>query len=329
MEIDFVVLWVDGSQKEWIEEFNRYLPLYSSKRINVGVERYRDNGFLKYWFRGVEKFAPWVRKVHLVTANQRPEWINPSCPKLNLVNHGDYIREEFLPLFNSSAIEIGIHKIPGLAEHFVYFNDDFFLIDKINPDFYFSKDGLPKDSAILDNIPNDTWGHCLMNNEIELERIIDKNNLYQKNKAKFFSPVYKRRIFQNIFRVKRLHNCYLAYNHFSQPYQKKTFEAVWEKSAKSLEETLKNRYRTEQDLTHYLFREYAIFNGNFVPVNNQERRYMYDYSHDISQLAEAIKQHKYCEIVLNDHECDDYEIRMEIIRQAFEFILPEKSIFEK
>lgn len=329
MEIDFVVLWVDGSQKEWIEEFNKYLPSNSSKRINIGVERYRDNGLLKYWFRGVEKFAPWVRKVHLVTANQRPEWINADCPKLNLVNHEDYIKKEFLPLFNSSAIEVGIHRIPSLADHFVYFNDDFFLIDTITPDLYFSKDGLPKDSAILDDIPNDTWGHILMNNEIELERIINKDKLYQKHKAKFFSPVYKRRVLQNILRVKRFHSCYLEYSHFSQPYQKKTFEEVWEKSSTSLEQTLKNRYRTEQDLSHYLFREYAIFNGNFIPVNNQEGRFFYNNNEDVEEIVCAIKQQKFHEIVLNDHVCDDYETRMERIRQAFDFILPEKSIFEK
>jgi len=73
----------------------------------------------------VEQFAPWVRKIHFVTCGQKPEWLNADHPKLSLVNHSDYIPQQFLPTFNSSLIEIYLHRIPDLTEHFVYFNDDF------------------------------------------------------------------------------------------------------------------------------------------------------------------------------------------------------------
>ena len=81
----------------------------------------------RYWFRAVERYAPWVNKVFLVTNGKFPDWINPDNPKLVLVKHDDYIPEEYLPTFNSCAIELHLHRIKDLSEHFVYFNDDTML----------------------------------------------------------------------------------------------------------------------------------------------------------------------------------------------------------
>ena len=127
MEIDFVVTWVDMNDPKWKADFSKYSKKGIDNTTNEFSEaRFRDHGFLKYWFRGIEKFAPWVRKIHFVTSGQKPEWLNVDHPKLSLVNHSDYIPEKFLPVFNSCLIEIYMHKIPDLTEHFVYFNDDFF-----------------------------------------------------------------------------------------------------------------------------------------------------------------------------------------------------------
>ena len=98
----------------------------SRAALDIDENKYRDNGLLKYWFRGIEKYAPWVRRIHFITMGQKPAWLDENHPKLHLVNHTDYIPREFLPTFNSNVIELMIHKIPDLAEHFVHFNDDFF-----------------------------------------------------------------------------------------------------------------------------------------------------------------------------------------------------------
>ena len=135
-DIDFVIPWVDGSDPAWIEEFNKYCP--EDKRIiDASEKRYRDYGLLRYWFRGVEQFAPWVRKVHFVTCGQKPDWLNLSAPKLHGVQHKDYIPQEYLPVFSSHPIELMMHKIPGLAEQIVYFNDDFFLTSPVRKKFFF------------------------------------------------------------------------------------------------------------------------------------------------------------------------------------------------
>ena len=142
--IDFVIPWVDGSDPEWLKERNAVssdigksvsseggcgsdsLKNGDSIEDNSGARYYSwDN--LQYWFRGVEKFAPWVNKIHFVTWGHIPPWMNTDAPKLHIVNHKDYIPEQFLPTFNSNTIELNFHRIEGLSEKFVYFNDDTFI----------------------------------------------------------------------------------------------------------------------------------------------------------------------------------------------------------
>ena len=106
MEIDFVITWVDMDDPKWKEKFYKYSGKIDNSSNKFSEARFRDYGFLKYWFRGVEKFAPWVRKVHFVTDDQKPEWLNINHPKLQLVSHKDYIPQEYLPVFNSSLIEV-------------------------------------------------------------------------------------------------------------------------------------------------------------------------------------------------------------------------------
>ncbi|MDE5852120.1 MAG: Stealth CR1 domain-containing protein, partial [Alistipes sp.] len=90
MEIDFVITWVDMNDPEWQAEFSRYSGDKDNTKNGVSEARFRDYGFLKYWFRGVEKFAPWVRKIHFVTSGQKPEWLDAENPKIHLVRHEDY-----------------------------------------------------------------------------------------------------------------------------------------------------------------------------------------------------------------------------------------------
>ncbi len=121
----------------WQRDYIKYSSQTENEKNSVSEARFRDYGFLKFWFRGVEKFAPWVRKIHFVTCGQKPEWLDENHPKINLVHHKDYIPEQFLPNYNSVVIERYLHKIPDLAEHFVYFNDDFYIINHLDKSRFF------------------------------------------------------------------------------------------------------------------------------------------------------------------------------------------------
>ena len=142
MDIDFVVTWVDMNDPVWKKDFAKAKGIIDNSRNQFSEARFRDYGFLKYWFRGVEKFAPWVRRIHFVTCGQRPEWLDTSNPRLHLVSHRDYIPEKYLPTFNSTVLEFYLDRIPGLSERFVYFNDDFYLTSPTGPDRFFAEDGL-------------------------------------------------------------------------------------------------------------------------------------------------------------------------------------------
>lgn len=79
--IDFVISWVDENDSKWISKKNKY------KKANDEA-RFRDYGTLKYVFRSIEKFAPWVHKVYLITDNQVPKWLNLDSDKVwNIVNY--------------------------------------------------------------------------------------------------------------------------------------------------------------------------------------------------------------------------------------------------
>lgn len=107
------MLWVNEKDPEWQKEKNKYEQKELNEHENVDNSkiRYRDWENLKYWFRGVEKFAPWANKIHFITCGHIPEWLNINNPKLHIVKHSEYMPARALPTFNSNAIELLIHKI--------------------------------------------------------------------------------------------------------------------------------------------------------------------------------------------------------------------------
>ena len=106
--------------------------------INLTYIYLIDNNELRYSLRSLEKYAPWIRKVYVVTNGQVPQWLNKKHPKVNLVQHKDiFPNSSHLPTFSSSAIECHLHRIPGLSRFFLYLNDDIIINQPISPfDFH-------------------------------------------------------------------------------------------------------------------------------------------------------------------------------------------------
>ena len=179
-KIDFVVTWVDSNDSEWQKDFNAYLPQDHSLN-DIRVERYRNWENLRYWFRGVEKFAPWVNKIHLISCGQIPDWLNLNAPKLHFVKHSDYISAEYLPTFSARPIALNLHRIEGLSEHFVLFDDDMFLIDKVESERFFKK-GLPCDKAAFNVIvPIIPFIHKEYNNLCVINSSFKKHEMIRKH----------------------------------------------------------------------------------------------------------------------------------------------------
>jgi hypothetical protein len=159
--IDVVYTWVDGADPEWQRRKaraladNAWVGDVSGQAANDS--RYASRDELRYSLRALHCFAPWVRRVFLVTDDQVPSWLDRAHPRLTVVGHREIFGDTGrLPTFNSQAIESRLHRIPGLAEHFLYLNDDVILGRPVTPDLFFTPGGLTKffaSAARVDTAP--------------------------------------------------------------------------------------------------------------------------------------------------------------------------------
>ena len=140
--IDLVYLWVDGNDPVWQAKHNACIGATSVSGDNC-KGRYANNDELKYSLRSVERYAPWIRRIYIVTDSQVPKWLDTSNPKIKIVDHKDILPSKALPCFNSRVLEHHLHKIPGLAEMFLYANDDMLINRPVTPDDFFTHQGMP------------------------------------------------------------------------------------------------------------------------------------------------------------------------------------------
>ena len=329
--IDFVVTWVDGSDPKWQSERERFLP---ENRTDITKEnRYRDWGLMKYWFRGVEKYAPWVRNIFFVTNGQVPKWLNTNHPKLKLIQHADYIPKQYLPTFNSNMIELWLHRIPELSEHFVLFNDDTFVVAPVEKEDFF-KNGLPCEAALLDTIaswePENCFAHTILNNFAIINKHFDKREVIRKNAKKFFALKYGKDLLRNICLLPFQHFSCFRDSHLPAALLKSTYEKVWRLEGEQLERRGTNRFRSSEDLTQWLMKSWQICEGNFV-VRSTTWGHYFDLGHDsIDEICQSIEQNKYRAICLNDSDGKmEFEKIQHRLIKSFELILSKQSGFEK
>lgn len=136
--IDVVYTWCEENTSDFLSPEGSTIP------EGALAQRFRDRGELKYSLRSIEAFMPWVRNVYLLTNGQFPKWLRRDHPRLRWITHQQiYENPDCLPAFNSLSIETNLFRIPGLSEHFLYFNDDFFVGHSLSRDSFFSSAGRP------------------------------------------------------------------------------------------------------------------------------------------------------------------------------------------
>ncbi|MEH0819676.1 MULTISPECIES: stealth family protein [unclassified Micromonospora] len=145
--IDAVYTWVDGSDPEWLKRKMAALSAPDAPRHAVAANssRYHNRDELRYSMRSLHGFAPWLRRIFLVTDSQLPSWLDPTHPMITVVTHAELFADlGGRSSFNSHAIESRLHRIEGLAEHFLYLNDDVFLGRPLLPTHFFHANGIAK-----------------------------------------------------------------------------------------------------------------------------------------------------------------------------------------
>ena len=333
MGIDFVILWVDGNDPKWQSEKAQYDT--NSTDDSNSDSRYRDWGLLPYWFRSVEKFTPWVNKIHFVTWGHVPEFLNLNNPKLNVVKHSDFIPEKYLPTFSSHAIELNIHRIPELAEKFVYLNDDTFIVRHMSEQSFFN-DNLPctYGGEVPMAFQGDTgiWQHAAVNDMGVINSHFNKKDQVKSYSKKYISKNYR---WQDNIRTLALEKLFpdyfLGFKNLHAPaaYLKSTFEEVWKAESDLLNKTSSHKFRNADDVNQWVMLWWQVASGRFSPYNTDNLVCSVN-ENTVDFLCNAIKTQSNDMICVNDGADENsFQQLSEKLKAAFETILPEKSSFEK
>ena len=131
--IDAVITWVDGNDP--LHQRKMSLAVSSEKKKKNNLSKYKEAGEIYYCVQSIIKFAPFIRNIFIVTDNQVPLFIKNKKvhdERIKVVDHKEIFKglEEYMPTFNPRCIDALLHRVPGLSERFIYFNDDMFLIKK-------------------------------------------------------------------------------------------------------------------------------------------------------------------------------------------------------
>lgn len=289
-QIDLVVTYVDNRDTIWQKAISQY-------NTEIDSRRYRCWDIFKYWFRGIEQYMPWTKTIHLVVSNieQVPVWLDQS--KVHVVLHKDIIPEVLLPTFNSTTIEMYLHKIDNLSEYFIYSNDDMLAINTLSQENFF-KDRLPVYELIHRDIAQNTF------------------RMQCRNSYKLAAQLsgYK---FDGIN--------YFYIKHSMDPMLKSVCEEVHQKASDVIQKKC-TKFREPFNFTQYLFPDYAIMTNRSV-----EGIYPFKYFklYDYKRAVNAILSKSTSIICVNDsiHVQDFTKSKLQL-QAALQQILPNKSKFE-
>jgi hypothetical protein len=266
-----------------------------------------------------------------VTCGHYPEWLNLEHPKLVHVKHSDYIPAECLPTYNSNVIELYLNRLTELNEQFVLLNDDTFLLKPVKETDFF-RGGLPCETARLGQVqatmPGLEFPHTILNNSAILNKYFSKKAVMKKHWRKFFSLKYGKDLFRNLLLYPFEYFSAFYDAHLPASHLKSTFDEIWEKEPEIMSSCGKHRFRTKDDVTHYLMKCWRICQGRFVPRSTKWGK-CFEIGAD-KDISKVIVEQRYKMVCLNDSNPNlDFEAHKKELIEAFEQILPEKSGFEK
>lgn len=291
--MDIVITYVDGNDPVWKRDYEKYT------NVPVMEKRFRDWGTLKYLLRGVEVNMPFIRNVFLVVSHpsQVPAWANTE--NLRIVLHSDIIPEEYLPTFNCNPIEMHLHRIPGLDEEYLYFNDDLYPVGPCNPEDFFR------------NGKGVIWfsRHWIVSG---MYKHICKNSDSYARKALGMKPSWSF--------VRPQHTC--------TPMLKSECEKLYGILKNEILSSL-TRTRTQDNLNQYLFLDYQYYQGKMIQEKISNKHISVALASE-AKLREAVLNPKRNILCVNDVHLSDkkYEALQKSLIEAFEQKFHDKSKYE-
>lgn len=328
-KIDFVITWVDDNDPKWQAKRAQYAPSNSFK-ADGREARFRDLGTLKFVLRSIERYAPWVNHVFLVTEGHLPSWLNVNADKLIVIRHDEFIPAQYLPTFNSNTIELNLHRIKELSDTFVLFNDDVLLNKPTQPNDFFVA-GLPRDFGIYNAIPPmGEFSNIVMNDMVIINRFFNKRETFKKNWRKFVRLEYGSDLVRSLLTLPWKPNLGYWNPHVLQSHRKQIFNKVWKQVGPTLDATCMNKFRTWHDLNHWLMRYWQLEEGSFVPQRHHFGKYLEITAPD--KIAKVLNGKQYTSLCINDNVFvadSQAEILFTQTEDALKIKFAQKSHFEK
>jgi hypothetical protein len=300
--IDIVVPYVDSSDPIWQELYKQYAPKEVREDSN-GKQRFRKNDLFKYWFRGVEEYAPWINNVFLLvqSISQVPPWLLRT-DKIKIITHDRFIPKEYLPVFNSQAIEMFLCKIPGLSEKFIYSNDDIYFIGPVLPEDYFIDNGVKTNFKVSTGLvePLLLWKQAIINSGLLVNKEETESLLSQD---KYITPM-----------------------HVNRPYLKSKVEEVYNLYQEDILESI-TKFREKQNFTVYIYDFYMKKIG--LITSKSYKHYHFSNKTSVNFIANHMANPQINKIMcLNDTLEEIDKVWENQMKQKFLDKYPKKSQFE-
>ena len=292
--MDAIVTYVDGLDPLWQQDYERTV----GKKILD--KRFRDWGTLKYHFRGLDKFMPYIDRIHLVVAreSQVPEWVNRET--VNVVLHKDIMPEEHLPTFNSSMIEMFLHRIPGLTERFLYFNDDMYTVKPCRFEDFFP-DGVPAMKFAKNFLYFGDFRYLVHHSDSLARKALGMPESFR----------------------------YVRPQHTASPMLKSQCDELYAKVEPEIMASL-SPLRTRANYNQYLFLDYMYYQGKARNRKLSNKHFSLA-AHSIEKICEFLRKPSTKMVCINDvHMTNDKFLacRKQLL-EAFDEILQDKSRYEK
>ncbi len=266
IKIDAVFTWVNGNDPNHIKKMKPFLSGLNSWKNKKFKTRFQQVNEIEYSIKSIIKYAPYIKNIHIVTDNQKPDFLehfmlHHKDIKINIIDHKDIFDNQLkvLPVFNSMSIETKIHRIPNLSEYFVYFNDDFMLLNPVSQKDFFNN-GIPVLRGKWTKFDNRIFYKKLHNKLLKLLGKQTKDTKYGYKRGQ-----------QNAARLLGFKNKYLRINHTPTPMRKSTLNNFFDKNTDVEEFNANFRFRNyQQFLIQSLANHLEIKNASgFIKQNFQ------------------------------------------------------------
>ena len=321
--IDLVYTWVNGSIPEFIELRNSVLVQLDGHQLPdaAHMKRFRsERNELLYSLRSVQKYMAWIRHIYLVVSPHHiPYWLNINHPQIKLITHNEiYSNTDYLPTFNSVAIETQLQYIPGLSQNYIYMNDDIILFQPWSVTDFISTNS----EYVLYFSPyqfmsrhHNTVDQCQANDAVAGQLMYSDRLLYDRGLTRIRYPAAHTPIMYNKHILQQLS---IDYSH------------AWQN-------TISHQFRTHNELQLNSFYNWYLQESNIAYTYADKYSVnLYQISDDlvrnnqlISTLDELI-EHNIRQITFNDdleqQECI-YIADTQLI-QWFNHQFPDKSVYE-